>query len=219
MSPEFLMTLAAKGEHAVKPGGNNTYIGVDPGEPTCYYVVLDQAGLVTAMGTVESFEAIENLVVLYSAKLMILEMEPEVREAKRLAVKHPDKICLFDYRGGNTGFGLATKDMEEGKTEIKLYQMNRTELLDEALAPLRKEEHILPIDSDPEFLSHLSSLYRVQRIVQGKEHYIYMNSGPDHYAHAFAFATLARMVSGRSSKPSAAVGPVIDSQPSVWKIG
>lgn len=202
LSPEFLRELVSKSGHTCKPGGKGCFLGIDPGEPNCWYVVLEGEKLIAA-GCETTFEDLCGIMNLYQPAQTIIESEPEVRMAKAFARKFPGKVKLFDYRPGSSEFGLVTKEIED----LILVKMNRTELIDDAFAPLRRGEPILPSDASPDLLAHLSAFLRVKQEKRGGgEYYQYQKSGPDHLGHAYAFAHLAKRLGGTTVE-TPAVGP------------
>ena len=202
---------AAKGQHPARPQGP-VFLGVDPGGTWHWYVMMDQEGRVVFAGKTKSFEGIAELFARFDVKFAICELRPETRLAKALAMRFPKLVGLFEYRSAASETGLQTKRLEG---DVVLYKMSRTELLDEALAPIRRGEPVLPGDAPPELLQHLQALVRKRDVRRGREVYVYEASGPDHLAHALAFAHLARKVAER---PVALVGPVTRPRVSPWRL-
>jgi len=202
LAPDYLRELVGRSQHTCKPGGRGCFLGIDPGEPDCWYVVLEGSRIIAA-GFETTFDGLCDVMRLYEPAQTVIELEPEVRMAKAFARKFPGKVEVFDYIPGSGKLGMKTEEIEG----ITLVKMNRTELLDDAFAPLKKGDPILPSDSPPELLAHLAAFLRIKQVRSGGgEYYQYQKSGPDHLGHAYAFAFLAKRLGGTTAEMPT-VGP------------
>ncbi len=211
LSPD--MIKKSIGFHGQKTTGKHCFMGVDPGAVN-WYVVLDSDRRIVAMGDA-SWEELERLMDDYGVECCGIEIEPETRAAKGFAFKFRSRTILVDYRPASSDPETQYKTIEDDK--LQMVKPNRTEILDEALSPIRKgEPKIIPWDAPKSFFKHLGNIQRIRQIMSGREVYAYTNKGDDHFCHALAFATLAwqhraKKRTGPTPMPSRIP------KPSVWR--
>ncbi len=203
----------AKGSHKQQPSGKHCFMGVDPGALN-WYVIFDQKRRIIAIGTAE-WEELEMLMDTYNVEYAAVELEPETKAAKAFADKFRNKVLLVDYLPASSEPETRYKRIQDDK--LQLVQPHRTELLDEALSPIRKgEPKIIPWDAPEVFFKHLSKIQRIRQVMQGREVYAYANKGDDHLCHALAFATLAYQ-HGTKKRSGPVPLPSRIPKPSIWR--
>jgi len=201
----------AIGSHAQQAAGERCFLGVDPGGEMHWTVILDREGKIVHIGSYKSFEALCQLMERFNVEHAVCELRPETRLAKAFALRFRGTVSLFEYLPATSELGLRRSELPEG---VPLLKMNRTELLDEALAPLRRGERLIPLDAPQVFFLHLEALVRRRVVKRGIEVFVYEATGPDHLAHALAFAHLARRVRTRPQFVSPRAVPRV----SPWKL-
>lgn len=151
------------------------------------------SGRFVTMGKVQRFQDLDMLIARYHPQIVVIDINPETREAKSLALRHPNRVFLCFY-------GRDAKERTVNlKTNNLLVSAHRTSWLDLTLNRYRDGTCQLPIDTPLEFKQHLMALTRSYKLDKEKkrESAIYKSSGPDHYAHADNYAEIALNLVGQ----------------------
>lgn len=133
----------------------------------------------TTEGTIDDFNKIYELFFEYKCHSCGIDIEPENREALRLAQKIYGRVYLVDYLYSQKGKEITRNDDE------LVIKCNRTAWLDISQGRYKHNTIILPIDTSHQFKKHIREPVRVLREDKyGNTYGVYVNSGPDHFAHA-----------------------------------
>lgn len=120
----------------------------------------------------------------YFCNAVVIDAEPERREATRFARRLYGRALTCDYLWSQSG-----KEATIQETTIKV---NRTAWMDQALGRFRNKTIALPVDVSQEYRSHIKEPVRVFREDKwGNKYGVYVNVKADHYAHAQTYAEIA----------------------------
>ncbi len=147
----------------------------------------DAVGRFSDIGTVERFLDLDRIIARFNPAIIVIDANPETREAKRLALRHMGR-CFICYYG---------RDAREREINLKQAELsvsaNRTSWLDATLSRYRSKTSVLPMNTPVEFEQHLMNTIRVYKMAKDKtrEKAEYKKRGADHYAHADNYAEIA----------------------------
>lgn len=169
-------------------------MGVDIG--SMLHVVVgcrptEKALQVLYLARVSSFNDVHDIARRFNVRSAVLDMEPELRQARAFQQTEPYSVFLCDYQDSLT---TGTKWDEL----TKLIKVNRTEICDEThhlvatpgrlILPRRCEE----VDQFARELSNIAKVLQ-EDLETGSREYRYRKTGEDHYRHALNYLTLAAL--------------------------
>lgn len=149
-----------------------------------------QTGRVLKVARVDSFQDVYDLVRQYNCKAGVIDMEPEVRQARefRKALAGRCKIWLCDYAENQRVSEVKRED--EGVVVVR-----RTETLDASHEMISRQKVVLPrrCPEMEEFAAEMINTAKTLREDQesGARKYVYVKLGADHYRHAFSYWQMA----------------------------
>lgn len=133
------------------------------------------------MGTVKSFDDIDNLIYLFRPAMVVIDEQPDTRAALTVAQRYPGRVKLCHYGG----------QLNITKYEDRV-SVNRTAWLDRSLGRIINQVMDLPMDTPEEWKQHVQRLVRrPMKDANGNIFHQYVNTGDDHYAHARNYAEIA----------------------------
>jgi Phage terminase large subunit (GpA) len=134
----------------------------------------------------DDFRRVLQLFYEYGCMGLVIDAEPERREAARLCQKLNGLGYMCDYQFSQQGKQLNVDDKE---LSVKA---NRTVWMDQVLYRHREGKIVLPEDVSDEYIKHLKEPVRVRRQDKlGNQYGIYVNAGPDHDTHASVYSEIA----------------------------
>jgi hypothetical protein len=152
-------------------------------------ITISSVGKLLYYGTVNSFEEANDLIKHWQPRFIVVDAQPEAREAVSLC-KRWRGICFTCYYS----LKKVSREIERGnKSEFSL-SVNRTYWLDVALGKVRNKMMALPNDLSFEYRSHLKALtktYTTDADGNLVSMYAKKENDADHYAHALTYATIA----------------------------
>lgn len=139
-------------------------------------------------GKVRTFAELDALVFKYEPRAVVIDMNPETREAQRFAIRHHGRVYLCLYPN--------TSNAERLTEKHDSYQVNanRTSWLDTSLGRFHNGTIQIPSNVDLEYKSHIKAPVRVYKFDKDGNpvgRYITDHEAPDHYAHARNYAEIA----------------------------
>jgi len=175
-------------------------MGVDVGGQLHWEVAEWQGDrkLLVAAGTCESFEHIARLARQYNVYALVVDANPERRQARRLAASLPGIAWLCFY--GKQKAGLVRDD------KAATVSVHRTEMLDATLGRFRARTVVMPADLPDDYARHLQALVRrTEKDRRGEYVARYYATGDDHFAHAANYNEVAHQLLG--GRPTCAIAP------------
>jgi hypothetical protein len=187
----------------LKPLGLIT-MGVDVGKWLHFEIadwVIDANGInpnlsvrskprVINFGKVKDFEEIDKLIIQYRVLFVVIDANPEKRQALQLATRFRGMVKLCYY-----GRGIIGKTINVGKDPSEpVITVDRTSWLDISLGRIKNNEIELPMDIDMEYRSHMKALTRLyEKDSEGNPigRYVKPEHIEDHYAHARNYNEIA----------------------------
>ncbi len=197
-----------------KASNRLTVMGVDVGtklhfEITDYEFDVNQPSLdvnlmakgrVLRAGSVDNFEELDQLMMLYNVAQCVIDANPERRKALEFAMRFPGRVHICFYITGlNNANPIALQ------SDLYAVKVDRTSWLDMSLSRFRNGTLIIPGDIDHEYKPHMKALVRRYEKTNSEEIVArYVNaSSADHLAHARNYNEIALRI-------AAAVGGMQD---------
>lgn len=141
------------------------------------------------IGTVLTFEEIDNLIAQYGVECCVIDALPETRKAKELRDRNPGRVWLCEYHGreGSTG------EMKVNEDEHRV-SVDRTQSLDESHQDIIKQQVIYPKNAKSldrgEFYEQMKAPTRLYD--SEKNRFLWVEgANPDHYRHADNYEKIA----------------------------
>jgi len=182
-------------------GGERTVMGIDVGA-VLHVVIRGPEDKETGVrplrfaGTVDEFEDVATLARRYRTKTIVVDANPETREARRFQEALGRNIVWLAYYSLNHQ-GMKTEEPLKWNEEGKTLDVDRTRLMDEVVSRFVEQSNILPADAKnvPDYYKQLKAPVRLMttRGSTGIEIAHYVETGPDHYFHAEVYCALAGM--------------------------
>lgn len=144
---------------------------------------------VLAVGKVQEFEQLYDLMDKYQVTGGVIDIQPERRKAYEFATKYWGRIRLCYY-----GRGIHGKQIHVNNDDELTLTVDRTSWLDLALGRFRTKRITLPRDIPREYRRHMTSLVRIyEKDVDGNPvgKYVKASSSEDHFAHARNYNEIA----------------------------
>jgi len=146
-------------------------------------VVIDE-------GSRRNFDELDDLIIKYQIQHMVIDANPERREAYKLAQRFPGTVSLCFY-GNKTRGKTINVDAENSTITV-----DRTTWMDMALRRFSRlpRRISLPVDVSLEYKNHIKAPIRVYgRDSDGNPvgSYVHSDSEPDHLAHCRTYSEIA----------------------------
>lgn len=198
ISLEMIDRLSANLAGGRVPDGawRQTTMGVDVGSRFHYRVSAigaDGNRVVRAMGAVQDWGGLDDLMSQYRVRLCIIDAMPELHGAQTWASQYPGRVLRATYPAPSALSGqLMRLDEENGRIQI-----NRTMAMDGVLAAVAggTEDWPAAVVTDPEVRAHLTAPTRV--LVphdDGQPTPAWVHTAPDHLFHACVYDQVAAKV-------------------------
>lgn len=151
--------------------------------------------LVSAIGklvyftTISSFAEANDLIRLWQPKFIVIDAQPEVKEAVALCKQWQGiaRTCYYSLK-------KVTRDIQTANKNDFSLSVNRTFWLDASLGKIKTQQLALPNDLTQEAESHFKSLiktYKKDNEDNLVSEYVKKEADPDHYAHALNYSVIA----------------------------
>jgi hypothetical protein len=176
---------------------HNTTMGVDVGARWHYRVSstgTDGTRYVRAMGSVRSWEALDEVMATFRVRQCVIDAMPELKGAEDWAARHPGKVLRAFYP---TGASALQGKLFHLKAEEGVVQVNRTTAMDAVFTIIAhgRERWPAAIHRDPEVVAHLKAPVRVTTLDKhGQEQVSWVHTAPDHFFHASVYDLIAQQV-------------------------
>lgn len=196
------------------PGGvlppaawRSTTMGVDVGARWHYRVSSIGPGgdvYVRAMGSVTSWEALDELMRNFRVRQCVIDAQPETHGARDWAARHSGKVLLAYYPGpvALKGELYRKKKNNKGEDEDGVIDINRTMAMDGVYSAVATAAEHWPamIHNDPEVDAHMRAPVRVTRVDEhGQDLAEWIHTTPDHFFHTAVYDRVARAALPKSS--------------------
>jgi hypothetical protein len=187
---------------------NNVCIGVDNGVDK-HYVIGTPNGIFK-YGKTQSWEEIENLLLMYNA-IMVIDANPYPNVPKRLVNKYPGRVFINYYVQDRKNLGIIRFKDKEDRGVVN---SDRTKLMDNVANRIvsRDVQYALRPSEMEEYVYHWENTYRVveedgQGVKKGK--WLHKEGKPDHYVHATMYYAIAleKALSGGQGEIVRPIGP------------
>jgi len=137
-------------------------------------------------GKVKNFEELDELMTRYQVIHCVIDNQPDTRKALEFAGRFEGIVHLCIYGNGTRGKNITVHPNEPKVT------VDRTNWLDVSLSRFRQGTIKLPVNTSPEYKSHMTAPVRVyKRDNNGNAYGCYENTKNDHFAHARNYAEIA----------------------------
>lgn len=200
---EMLSALSHDLDGGVLPDGpwRSPTMGLDVGSRFHYRISSlgpDGATYVRAMGSVATWAEVDVLMTVWRIRLCVVDALPEQHGARAFVDRHPGKAVTATYPTANAlkGVLVAPADpadvLEAGRVSI-----NRTMALDAVFAAVATGAERWPaaIHNDPEVVSHMTAMVRVETIdPHGQPRADWVHTMPDHLMHSSLYDRVARLL-------------------------
>lgn len=178
-------------------------MGVDVNHPFCNFVITqwfpparwkttdphsETPCKVLAFGTLQNFNEIIELEKIFQFNYIVIDAQPERREATRIAEALYGKCSICFYTASE-----ASKVITENPKQLSI-NVHRTTWMDTTLSRFREKNISLPVDTTEEFREHLMAPERHLRPDQNDNpvaRYITKDGEQDHFAHALVYSEIA----------------------------
>lgn len=188
LSVEEVLALAKGPENASSDRGP-CWMGVDQGPSTLHVTIgKSHPDRIVHVGGHPDWSDLDRLMKAFRVSMCVVDAQPERRNAKAFAERHPGKVFLCFYSDHQKG-GYVWSESKQHVTA------NRTESLDESQDAIRSGTVILPgkCEAVEEFAAQCHNVARtLEEKEDGSSRYVYVKLGADHYAHSFNYAVMAR---------------------------
>lgn len=144
------------------------------------------------IGTCESFEQVEQLIVRFNVHVAAIDSNPERRMVRALRGRFPGRVVLVEYDGNPLGEPLVVTSDEVG-VPLKV-RVNRTDALDGMMDAIRQCRSRPVRNPPPGWMAQMKSLVRKTELdTKGRpvRRYVTTGSDGDDYGHAAAYALVA----------------------------
>ncbi len=138
-------------------------------------------------GAMNDFNELAGLIDQYQVDFVVIDSEPERRQAYQLATRFWGRVYLCDFLFSQSGRSITMSPEEECTIKV-----NRTSWFDLAMTRFRNKTIILPRDLSEEYVKHLCVPQRVYKQDKfGNSYGFYESNGPDHLALARVYSEIA----------------------------
>lgn len=178
-----------------------TTMGIDVGARWHYRISsLGPNGdvFVRAMGAVDSWDALDELMRNYKVRQCVVDAQPEAHGAREWAARHSGKVLVAYYPGP----GALQGELFHVKIDEPVVQINRTMAMDAVYSAVATASEHWPasIHNDPDVDAHMRAPVRVTRLDKhGQPVAEWIHSTPDHLYHAGVYDHIARAVLPKSA--------------------
>ena len=185
--------LALCGDEGMSSGEKvPCFMGVDQGKGLHVVIGKDHpgySGQLIHMNVYKDWEEIYPLMDNFNVTRAVIDAQPEMRNARKLAEKFKGRVFLNFYSEHQRG----SYKWDEEKLVVTC---NRTESLDASHQEIKLAQIILPKECDEvrTFANHLHNVGKKleEEEETGSKRYIYVKLGDDHYRHAYNYECMAR---------------------------
>jgi hypothetical protein len=174
-------------------------VGIDQGAK--FHCTVGPRHSVSRLVVLDTWEQVEELIRPDNVKIVVIDAQPEHRDATKLAVKYPYKVYLAYYIDDPN----RPKDLDpvEWKVGEGVLLAERTGVIDNTVHRFTKRDINLYIDDKTPFFSyskrkgdtyleHWEAMYVTRtQDKHGNEIRRWMNSAPDHWAHSTVYWDIA----------------------------
>lgn len=139
-------------------------------------------------GQVDSWDRLDQLMLIYRIRAVVVDALPETTKAREFQAKHPPgRVWLSYYVEQKTG--LKAIRPWDWIADKGIVNVDRTRTLDDVYAKLYGQTLTLPANARdiPDYYAHLKASIRVVENNVAR----YVESGPDHLAHAENYCSIA----------------------------
>lgn len=177
-------------------------IGIDVGKKLHYevteYIIQRGGGVdvnvlanarVLAADTKDHFHEIDQLIMQWRPRCVVIDVEPERRASMELCARFPNLVYMARYTEGVAGIQVNVP--ASGTFNV---HVDRTAWLDLSLGRFHNGSIKLPLDISREYREHIQTLVRVyKKDKHGQERGLYKKGEhePDHFAHARNYSEVA----------------------------
>ena len=178
----------------------NVFIGVDVGK-VLHYVIAERLSMnesrIIDFGVVGDFSGLRLLFIRWKPKGIGIDLDPEVREAKRFRDNYPSHTWLVDYVGMKQDATTARDPMIDHIERI--VKVDRTQTLDIVSKNILNEEYWFPKNVKSisplskgitDLYHHLSNSVRV--LDEERQRSYWKKVGEDHFFHALNYLEIAK---------------------------
>ena len=176
------------------------FVGADQGDILHVVVSKMVSGIrrIIWIGTLNSFEDFERLVLYYRARIAVIDALPNHHNARTLSKKHHNIYAA--YYGGMNKLERSHWEKDLKNKEVKI---PRTDLLDKTASEWNNSsviiENSIPVKFIEDFAEQMSNSKRlIQETKNGEPKAEWVKINDDHYRHADSYNWLATEI-GRSS--------------------
>jgi hypothetical protein len=171
-------------------GGNVVTMGVDVATVRALRVRisehLDGWKRALFIGTVDSFEALDELMRSYSVHMCAVDSMPEGRSSRGFAQRFPDRVYLVTYRVPST-YPAVQPHPQDQRVSV-----SRLEAIDATLEAIRQQRNQLPAQLPLDYPRHLQAAVRSASIDElGRRRVVYRKVGADDFLHAEVYDIVA----------------------------
>lgn len=188
LSMEEILAMAKGGDIASSDSGP-CWMGVDQGPRTLHVVIgKSDPDRLVHIGEYSEWEELDRLMQNFRVSLCVADAQPERRNSKAFAERHPGRVYLCFYSEHQKG-GSVWSEVNHHVTA------NRTESLDQSQNMLRDAQITLPRASEmvQKFARQCHNVARkLEEKDDGSSRYVYVKLGEDHFAHALNYGIMAR---------------------------
>lgn len=189
----FAATRSEIRQEEVYQGANLVTMGVDVASTRALNVRIsehfdDRVKRSLWIGTVDSFEELDDLMRNYRVNMAAIDHLPEGRLARSFAERHPGRVYLVNFSSSTRG-DVVDVDDEQRRIAVK-----RTELIDATIDRIRSQRNLLPPREllPPDYVDHMTAVVRrIEKDEEDRVKVTYISTGPDDYLMAEGYDIVA----------------------------